>query len=132
MKALVLVLLAVASFGSYAETIYKSLDAKGRVIYSDEPIRGARIVERFVAPSERGARGPKARDHGTEATRAEQALAAAERALHQGRQPLPHETKAAAGGGSRLTEEYFNRVLELERAVEQTRKRLLAAQGELN
>ena len=132
MKALLLTLLVGATFCSEAGTIYKSVDAKGRLIYSDEPIRGARIVKRFEAPAERGARGPIAPESRGEVARAERALAEAERALQEGRKPLPHERKATGNEGSQLSDGYFERVLALERAVERARMRLQSATAQFN
>ena len=44
-------LLAVACSGALAQAIYKSVDATGRVIYSQEPVAGAVSVEKVdVAP----------------------------------------------------------------------------------
>jgi hypothetical protein len=125
MKALILLLLVFASPCARAETIYKSIDPKGGIIYSDEPIHGAKIVERYDAPnSEPGPLGPKTHNDASGVGRAQRALADAERALAEGRDPLPHERKEIVGGGTRLTEDYFQRVLALERAVEKARLRL--------
>ncbi|MGH8726902.1 MAG: DUF4124 domain-containing protein, partial [Burkholderiales bacterium] len=90
MKAAILFLLILASFSVPAETIYKSLDANGRVIYSDAPIHGARVVERFEGADETGPRGPAPTG---DVARAERELERAERALQLGREPLPHERK---------------------------------------
>lgn len=119
MKACVLIVLVFASFALGAETIYKSIDANGGVIYSDAPIAGANIITRFQIPSV-GAPGPKAPSE--EVALAERALASAERALNLGRDPLPHER--VAGGAGRLSAAYFERVLALERAVDEARARL--------
>ena len=118
MRASAFIVLCCASFPLHAETIYKSVDANGGIVYSDVPIAGVKMVDRFEM--EGGARGPKAESE--DVTLAERALASAERALNQGRNPLPHEL--VAGGGGRLSETYFERVLALERAVEQARARL--------
>lgn len=124
MRTSIFVLLLIAGFGVQAETLYKSIDSRGGVIYSDQPIPGAKIVKRFDwSASEPGPRGPAA-DYASEVGRAEAALAEAERALAEGRTPLPGERKGIAGGGARLTEDYFQRVLALERAVESARLRL--------
>jgi hypothetical protein len=119
MKACVLIVLVFASFALGAETIYKSVDANGGVIYSDAPIAGANVVGRFQTPS-MGAPGPGAGSG--DVALAERALASAERALNLGRDPLPHER--VAGGAGRLSAAYFERVLALERAVDEARVRL--------
>lgn len=126
MKAILSSLLIFASFPVEAETIYKSMDAKGQVVYSDEPIHGARVVERFEGAAETGPRGPAPAN---EIARAERELEKAERALQLGRGPLPHERKGLAEGGTRLTDDYFQRVLALERAVEKAFLRLEQARA---
>lgn len=55
---------------------------------------------------------------------ADKALVRSEKALQQGRTPLPGERTGKVGGGSRLTEAYFQRVHGLEAAVEQAKQRL--------
>jgi hypothetical protein len=114
MKAAAMLFLLCPSFLAHAEAIYKSIDATGGVIYSDFPIPGAVVIERFD-----GAAGRKANQLGM--TPAEQHLADAERALNEGRHPLPHEMNLLPGGGAQLSEAYFERVLALERAVERAR-----------
>ncbi|MGH8771988.1 MAG: DUF4124 domain-containing protein [Burkholderiales bacterium] len=127
MKALIFSLLVLASCWVRAEIIYKSVGPEGGVIYSDEPIPGAKIVESYEV-SAPGPRGPiGAQGDANEVARAERVLAEAERALQLGRDPLPGERKGIGGGGSRLTEDYFHRVLALERAVEKAQKRLQQA-----
>lgn len=51
-------------------------------------------------------------------------LGDAERALRMGRTPLPEERRGKAGGGSRLTEAYFQRLRKAETRVEEAKRRL--------
>jgi len=62
-----------------------------------------------------------------EVAAAESALAVAKRRLELGREPLPGERRGLAGGGSRLTEEYEQRVAGLEREVSDAEARLQKA-----
>lgn len=54
----------------------------------------------------------------------ERILQDAKNALASGAEPLPGERAANAGGGSRLTEEYFERQKRLKQAVEEAEKLL--------
>lgn len=51
-------------------------------------------------------------------------FARAEQALQKGRTPLPGERRGNVGGGSRLTEGYFQRLRRLEMLVERAKERL--------
>jgi hypothetical protein len=55
---------------------------------------------------------------------AEQSLRAAEEAKRSGEEPLPGERLGTAGGGSRLSDEYFERQKQLEQNVETARREL--------
>jgi len=59
-----------------------------------------------------------------EILRAQADLKDAEEALENGRAPLPGETKGTAGGFSRLSESYFQRLESMEQAVKDARDRL--------
>ena len=55
---------------------------------------------------------------------AQQSLSAAERALQDGRTPLPGERRGNVNGYSRLTPAYFARIAALEQKVESARQQL--------
>jgi hypothetical protein len=67
-----------------------------------------------------------------EVTAAEAALAVSKRRLELGREPLPGERRGLAGGGSRLTEEYEQRIAGLERDVADAEARLQRAYAARN
>ena len=129
-----------------AQGVRKFITPDGRTIYSDTPIPGAREVgevapPRQVDPEARGEADDTARrqaERAAEADRrledaaerreriraAEQRLEDARRALENGKEPLPGERKGTAGGASRLTNAYFQRQQENERAVVEAQKKL--------
>jgi hypothetical protein len=154
-----LTLLAVAAAPAFAQMAYKSTMPDGRVIYGDKPEPGARKVEQISVAAPRtspgaaagGSRGEEGspNDQGRvkqqeEAARArsadreqrqqrvreaEQALKTAEDAKRAGEEPLPGERIGTAGGGSRLTDEYFERQKQLEQRVEEARRELSEARN---
>lgn len=138
--------LAMSTAGAVAaEVIYRSVAPDGEVTYSYEPEPGARetttIEIRTLSPEQRrAAQRLRAEEQAASAQAAalerqwrrvdreiiasQQALAKAEKALQDGRTPLPGERKGNVGGGSRLTERYFQRLRGLEARVEQAKRRL--------
>lgn len=130
---------------SFAQIIYKSTMPDGRVIYSTEPVRGAKRVETMTPTETTGVRpvGPKDEkalqqremQREQQATRqneiqqAEQALHDAEAAQATGKEPVPGERQGTAGGASRLTDEYWERQQALAVAVAEARKRLDEVRG---
>lgn len=126
---------------SWAQTIYKSTMPDGHVIYGTEPAQGAKRVETMKPPAESTGVQPvapqdakkleqtgrqreqrEAREE--QIQQAEKALRDAEAAQAAGKEPLPGERLGTAGGGSRLTEEYWERQKTLEAAVAEARKQL--------
>ena len=126
---------ALAAAPALAQVLYKSTMPDGKVIYGDKPAPGAVKVEAskpdtstkgIVPPSA----GEKATLQNLEADRkrreavvdrvpaAQKALAAAEAARAAGKEPLESERQGTKGGGSRLTEGYFERQKSLDAAVE--------------
>lgn len=67
-----------------------------------------------------------------EVTAAEAALAVSKRRLELGKEPLPGERRGLAGGGSRLTEDYEQRVAGLEREVADAEARVQRAYAARN
>lgn len=132
--------------------IYKSVAPDGVVEFSAAPPPGNRVIQRIqirdLTPEHRRAASSLRRTEGETGTKASTTVAArerkldeadvevrrahgaflvAERALETGREPLPGERRGTVGGHSRLTQEYFDRLEKLEKAVEQAQARLNAA-----
>ena len=145
LSPLLLVLLLAAS-GVFAQTMYKSTMPDGKVIYGEKPVPGAQRVETVtppppksgitvVTPADKAQVDQRIRQRSAveDAKRrqlddAQRQLQQAEAALEAGKEPLPGERLGTAGGGSRLTDEYWARQKKLEQAVEAARKRLDQAQ----
>ena len=139
-----------ATSASQAESVYKSTLPDGHVVYGNTPAKGAAKVQKLApAPppievepqaaetlrqrekaqaaeiDTRLAARRSAREKADASVRAEEdALAAAEKALAAGREPLPGERVATVDGGSRLSEEHFERVKGLENDVRAAKERL--------
>jgi hypothetical protein len=146
-RAAVLVL-ALAAAPVLGQVIYKSTMPDGGVIYGDAPAPGAVKVESTTVPRSTGVApvtpkeqsGLEARQqerlNAIETARAalqdaEEALKEAQAAREAGREPQEGEHQGTAGGGSRLTESYFERQQALETAVAQAQKRDDAARAAL-
>jgi hypothetical protein len=146
LAAIPMLVLALLAQPAHAQFLYKSTMPDGRVIYGDSPVPGATKVEQSKPDtSKRGIDPPSAREAATlkqmEADRAareqkadssrsgDDALRRAEAALAAGKEPLPGERIGTAGGGSRLTDAYWQRQKMLEAAVEQARRGLQGGQG---
>lgn len=138
---------ALLSFATIA--IEKYVTPDGKVIYSDTPVPGAQSVKKLesvpVEPNETEGRrgGPPAAsspgtqgggppvqrdtrlDAATQAVRdASDALEAAKIKRDTGREPRPNERQGTASGRSRLNDDYFERIKQLEKGVEDAQKRL--------
>jgi hypothetical protein len=151
--ALVLAALFGAA-GVFADTVYKSVRPDGRIVYGDEPVKGAVRVERLEFPrapdnasSSAGASAPAAGSPFDDAAgqrlraldrvdaeikAAAAALEEAQKRLEQGQEPLPGERTGNAGGGSRLNENYSYRIGILQDQVDAANKRLQAAYARRN
>ena len=132
----------ISTAPAWAQVIYKSTMPDGRVIYSEKAAPGAKKVEEIVpqtgktgvggaaTPGEKQElqkrEGARQKDEARqqEIRAAEQALQDAEAARIGGKEPLPGERLGTAGGGSRLSDSYFERQKSLEDAVNAARKRL--------
>lgn len=136
-----LIALAWSVASSWAQTVYKSTMPDGRVIYGTEPVQGAKRVETLKPPADSAGVKPvgpadaqkleqqerqrsKREVRQDELQQAEKALRDAEAAQAAGKEPLPGERSGTAGGGSRLSDEYWSRQKSLEAAVTEARKRL--------
>ena len=147
---LLLALALVASGAAAQQPVFKSVMPDGKVIYSEKPTPGAAKVETIEAPTaktgvtgltpeerSRAEREQRQRAQAAAAAASGQksggdlrkALAEAEAARDQGKEPLPNERIGIAGGGSRLTDAYFARQKALEDAVEAARKKVTDAQS---
>ena len=142
--------LALACGSAQAETMYRSTMPDGRVIFGDSPAPGAAKVEPLnVRPAQ--SIGPVVppqevqRIQGSTADTLEQrrvaqqqleearnALSRAEEAQINGKEPLPGERLGTAGGGSRLSDDYWARQQRLADAVKEARQRVDDAQAALN
>lgn len=124
-----------------AQTLYKSTLPDGRIVYGDKPAPDAVKVEETRPDTKKGGIGGiTAREKETlkelEKTRlqredgqdkvrsAEEALKNAEAALAAGKEPLASERLGTAGGGSRITDAYYERQKKLDADVEQARREL--------
>ena len=133
-RVLAAALLALAG-PALAQTLYKYARPDGSLVYSDKPIKGARLLERFTlvptappapqrAPAQADAprpqapsgRPPSALDLADAEVRAAlQAVEDARARLEEGVEPLPGERLGIVGAKtSRLSDEYFARVQQLE------------------
>lgn len=138
--------LGLAAGSASAQKVQKYQTPDGKIVYSDRPVPGARLVDEVVPPppvdpkAAAAARAAtkqegKAADAaaakreekaaaGTAEKDAAAALARAKQALETGREPLPGERLGTAGGRSRLSEEYFARQHANEAAVAEAQARL--------
>ena len=155
--AVLAAILAGAGVAS-AQAVYKYVMPDGRVIYSDQPIKGAnqtKAVELPPPPTEADRAAAQQRNADDARKRRElqgrlddrrnkldladvrvaaarKGLEAAERALEAGREPLPGERSGNVGATSRLNEGYFQRVAGLEKAVADARQEIDDALKERN
>ncbi len=156
----VLICLIVAALPALADaqTIYKVLMPDGSVLFTDAPPPGGKVLEEREAKStpKAPARAPRPTPAGVPGTSgepqttsvaakeraidaamkeiasAESTLQAAKRRLEAGREPLPGERLGLAGGGSRLSPEYDERIAGLEREVAAAEARLQKAYAARN
>ena len=136
-----LLVVALLAQPATAQTLYKSVTPDGRVVYSDKPPPDAvKTEKRQLDTSKRGVVPPTERDKATlrqlessrktresgqdRVRRLEIALHDAEVAQAMGKEPQPNERLGTAGGGQRLTDDYWARQKRLETAVEQARRNL--------
>ena len=131
--ALTLTALAAHAQGFY----YQSIMPDGRTVIGDEPAPGAKEVRKMPlakgnvsapvsSPAQPGGIPQQQALDSADATvrQAQQQLEAAKAALEGSREPLPGERIGIAGGGSRLTDAYFQRVKKLEDNVTAAQRRL--------
>lgn len=149
---LLAICISTLSGATSAQQIYKSVDEKGNVIYSEQPYPGAQEaqpVEIDAGPSkaqqEEAAQRQRSLEQavqqaGDERTtqqrtarerleKAEAEFDAAKRSLEQAKQIGPGDRQGTAGGGSRLTDSYRQRVEGAEAELAAARQRLEEAQA---
>ena len=154
-KGLVALVLALAPAFAAADTVYKYRRADGSTVYSDVPLRGAKLIGRFelvpAPPPQRPERGePPRRDSAKDPDElarqrvqdldaADAAIKAAEQSLKEalerqqaGVEPLAGERLGNVGGRSRLTPPYFERQRALAAEVDAARSRLEEANRQRN
>ncbi|MCZ7563555.1 MAG: DUF4124 domain-containing protein [Burkholderiales bacterium] len=130
-----------------AQKVQKYRTPDGKIVYSDTPVPGARLVDEIAPPpppdpkaveaaraaaqkrseqADRAAGQRLERRAGaqSEAEAAATALEQAKRRLEAGREPLPGERLGTVSGKSRLTDEYFARQRANEAAVAEAQARL--------
>ena len=151
--ALVLVL-ALALRLAAAETVYKYRRPDGSTLYSDVPLRGAKLIGRFELvpvppPAKAGLTRPGrgaaqdadelARQRVQDLDASYAAIKAAEESLKEalerqqaGVEPLAGERLGNVGGRSRLTPDYFERQRALAAEVDAARARLDEAYRQRN
>ena len=145
-KGLLALLFATAVASAAADTVYKYQRPDGKVIYSDSPVEGAKLIGRFdlvpapaspgperAEPPRRAASGSDTVEHRGEALDAADArIKAADQSLkdalerqQQAVEPLPGERLGNAGGtNTRLAPEYFARQRAVTAEVEAARAEL--------
>jgi hypothetical protein len=146
----VLVLAAFFAAELAAQPVYKSTLPDGRVIYGDRPDPAAvKVEESTPDTSARGIGGLTPQEaqalREMEAARLrresddakvqsrlqalQKAVADAEAAQADGKEPLPGEHLGTVGGGARLNDSYWARQRSLDEAVEKARRELDAARA---
>lgn len=157
-RVLICLIVALLPALAGAQTIYKVLMPDGSVLFTDAPPPGSKVLEEREAKStpKAAARAPRPTPTGVpgtsgemptatvaakeraidaamkEVAAAESALQAAKRKLELGREPLPGERLGLAGGGSRLSPEYEERIALLERDVASAEARVQKAYAARN
>ncbi|MFV1972296.1 MAG: DUF4124 domain-containing protein [Thiohalobacterales bacterium] len=142
-QKLLLVILASAAFQAAAQTAYRSVDEQGNVTFSDTPVSGAAQEEkvRIDAPAPTAKDLQETRQREAELQKAagqagasraasqvdrgktaSQNVREAEKRLEDTRQVREGDRRGTAGGGSRLTPEYQERVREAEAEVDRARQ----------
>ena len=149
-----LVLAASLAVPAYAQTIYKSIQRDGRVVYSDRPVPGARVERVDPAQSTLSiVPNPRARVEQATSAAVDQrllerqmaldradaevraatiALESAQARLEAGQVPLPGEITGNVGGTTRLNDLYQGRVVALQQQLLAAQERLDAAYAARN
>jgi len=137
---MLLIALALAATAAQGQTVYRSVMPDGSIVYGDKPAPGAKEAREISLPPPNIAKPPPAPPkQSAPATApgqpaagsaddpvrsAERELQKAKAALEAGREPKPGERVGTAGGASRLTDAYFERIKSLENAIAGAQKKL--------
>lgn len=143
-QILLLIALALAAATAQGQAVFRSVMPDGSIVYGDKPAPGAKEAREVSLPPPNISKPPPAPPkQSAPATTpgqpvsepaddpvktAERDLQKAKAALEAGREPKPGERVGTAGGGSRLTEAYLERVKSLETAVASAQKKFDEAQ----
>ncbi len=144
-KGIVALAFALAPMPAAADTVYKYQRPDGEIVYSDVPLRGAKLIGRFelvpVPPQgvARGDRSQQSKDLAGERAEqraraleaadaeikaADQALRDAQERQQRAVEPLPGERLGNVGGRTRLGPAYFERQRTTAAEVDAARARL--------
>ncbi len=151
----IVVFLTAAAGIAPAQQVFKYVMPDGRIVYSDKPVPGGRLVDEIAPPppsapapaatprqeqlqERRDALRERLSDRDREFQRASAELEAARARLAEaqqqfdaGKEPLPGERTGNAGGGSRLNESYWQRQAANEAAVARAREQVQRAEAAL-
>ncbi len=131
-----LLALALAAPAAHAQAVFRSVMPDGKIVYGDKPAPGAKESKQvslpppnISAPTPPGSPAAAPRQQAADAAdaqvkAAQQELQAAKAALEAGGEPQEGERIGIAGGGTRLTDAYFQRIKSLEAAVAAAQKKL--------
>ncbi|MBI1989555.1 MAG: DUF4124 domain-containing protein [Betaproteobacteria bacterium] len=136
--SLLLIALALAATAAQGQAVYRSVMPDGSIVYGDKPAPGAKEAKEVSLPPPNIAKPPPAKPSAPATTprqpasespddqvrNAERDLQKAKAALEAGREPQPGERIGTAGGASRLTDAYFERIKALENAIVGAQKKL--------
>ena len=138
-QAILLIVIALAATAAQSQGVFRSVMPDGSIVYGDKPAPGAKEAKEVSLPPPNIAKPPpappkksapatapgqQAADSADEPVKsAERELQKAKAALEAGREPLPGERVGTAGGASRLTDAYFQRIKTLENAVAGAQKK---------
>lgn len=153
-RGFVLIVALFAVVGLAAQTVYKSVDEKGNVIYSESPptkTKDGKIRSTTELPidpnqnvfpaqkptatgsvyqQQRGQAEESERSHAEKVAAAQAALDAAEVQLKAGTESQPGDFVGRASGGVGPSQQRLQRLDELQRAVDEARKNLEKTQSE--
>jgi len=130
--------LALAATAAQGQAVFRSVMPDGSIVYGDKPAPGAKETKEVSLPPPNIAKPPPAQPSAPATTprqaapesaddqvrNAERELQKAKAALEAGREPQPGERIGTAGGASRLTDAYFERIKSLENAIAGAQKKL--------
>ena len=148
-KTVLMLMFLLPALAAQAQNFYyQSVMPDGRIIVGDKPAPGAKEVKQIPlrqgnlsaplsSPAPEGAPGTSTQKQTLDAADSEirdaqQSLQSAKAALEAGREPQPGERTGTAGGASRLTDAYAQRIKMLENAVTIAQKRLDDAYSKRN